>query len=38
MSKIIFKKYNDLKEAYLKQKQEEDEKEEEDNFHQPLFI
>ena len=36
MSKIIFKKYNDLKEAYFKQKQEEDEKEEEDNF--PTFI
>ena len=27
MSKIIFKKFNDLKEAYLKQKQEEAEKE-----------
>ena len=36
MSKILFKKYNDLKEAYFKQKQEEDEKEEEDNF--PTFI
>lgn len=36
LSKILFKKYNDLKEAYFKQKQEEDEKEEEDNF--PTFI
>ena len=36
MSKIMSKKLNDLKEAYLKQKQEEAEKEEQEN--SPTFI
>lgn len=36
MSKIISKKFNNLKEAYYKQKQEETEKEDEE--HSPTFI